>query len=214
MDDLTPPYAGVELGGTKCVCTLAHSPDSIVQQETIPTTSPEETLGAIERLLSSWTAEGFAALGINSFGPVDLQPASATWGFITNTTKPEWPVTDVARRLARAAGTPVAFDTDVNGAALAEMRWGAGRGFDDFAYMTVGTGVGVGLIVNGKATRGFAHSELGHVVRRASPATIGRVPALSTATALKALLPAQRSRRGSGLASSAPSLPTIQSGRR
>jgi fructokinase len=163
MDDRTLPYAGVELGGTKCVCTLAHSPDSIVEQETIPTTSPEDTLGAIERQLSSWTARGFAALGINSFGPVDLHPASATWGFITRTTKPEWPGTDVARRLARAAGTPVAFDTDVNGAALAEMRWGAGRGFDDFAYITVGTGVGVGLVVNGKPTRGFAHSELGHV---------------------------------------------------
>jgi fructokinase len=163
MDDRTLPYAGVELGGTKCVCTLAHSPDSIVEQETIPTTTPEETLGGIERQLSSWTARGFAALGINSFGPVDLHPASATWGFITRTTKPEWPGTDVARRLARAAGTPVAFDTDVNGAALAEMRWGAGRGFDDFAYITVGTGVGVGLVVNGKPTRGFAHSELGHV---------------------------------------------------
>ena len=163
MDDRNLPYAGVELGGTKCVCTLAHSPDSILQQETIPTTSPEATLGAIDRLLSSWAAQGFAALGINSFGPVDLDPLSPTWGFITRTTKPEWSETDVARRLARAGGTPIAFDTDVNGAALAEMRWGAGRGFDDFAYITVGTGVGVGLIVNGKPTRGFAHSELGHV---------------------------------------------------
>ena len=163
MNDTTLPYAGVELGGTKCVCTLAHSPDSILQQETIPTTSPEETLRAIERQLTSWTAQGFAALGINSFGPVDLDPRSDTWGFITRTTKPEWPGTDVAGRLARAAGTPVAFHTDVNGAALAEMRWGAGRGCDDFAYITVGTGVGVGLVVNGKPTRGFAHSELGHV---------------------------------------------------
>jgi len=197
MDDRTLPYAGVELGGTKCVCTLARSPDSIVRQETIPTTSPEETLGAIERQLTSWTAQGFAALGINSFGPVDLDPRSNTWGFITRTTKPEWPGTDVARRLARAAGTPVAFDTDVNGAALAEMRWGAGRGFDDFAYITVGTGVGVGLVVNGKPTRGFAHSELGHVrpVRLAGDDWSGAcsfhgdcVEGLASGTAIKARL--------------------------
>ena len=163
MNDGSLPYAGVELGGTKCVCTLAHSPDSLLQQETIPTTLPEATLGTIERLLSDWTGRGIIALGINSFGPVDLHAESPTWGFITKTTKPGWSGTDVARRLAGAARTAVAFDTDVNGAARAEMRWGAGRGFDDFAYITVGTGVGVGLVVNGKPTRGFAHSEMGHI---------------------------------------------------
>ena len=157
------PFAGVELGGTKCVCTLAHSPDEILHQETIATTFPEETLGAIEKLLSDWSREGIAALGINSFGPVDLHPASPNFGCITKTTKPGWSGTDVARRLARSARTKVGFDTDVNGAARAEMRWGAGRGFEDFAYVTVGTGVGVGLIANGKSTRGFAHAELGHV---------------------------------------------------
>ena len=163
MNDRTLPYAGVELGGTKCVCTIAHSPDAILRQETIPTTSPDETLGAIERLLLDWKEQGIASLGLNSFGPVDLDTKSATWGFITKTTKPAWSGTDVARRLASAAGTKVAFDTDVNGAARAEMRWGAGRGFEDFAYITVGTGIGVGLIVNGRPTRGFAHSEFGHV---------------------------------------------------
>ena len=157
------PFAGVELGGTKCVCTLAHSPDQILRQETIATTSPSETLGTIEALLSGWARDGIAALGVNSFGPIDLHPASPSWGFITKTTKPEWSGTDVARRLASATGTKVAFDTDVNGAARAEMLWGAGRGFEDFAYITVGTGVGVGLVANGKPTRGFAHAELGHV---------------------------------------------------
>jgi len=157
------PFAGVELGGTKCVCTLAHSPDALVQQETISTTSPEETLGAIEGLLSDWAERGISSLGINSFGPVDLDPESLTWGSITRTTKLGWSGSDVARRLARASRTAVAFDTDVNGAARAEMRWGSGRGFDDFAYITVGTGVGVGLVVNGRPTRGFAHSELGHI---------------------------------------------------
>lgn len=163
MDNRALPYAGVELGGTKCVCTLAHSPGSILEQQTIATTSPEETLGAIERLLSGWAGGGIAALGINSFGPVDLDPASPTWGFITKTAKPRWSGTDVARRLADAAGAKAAFDTDVNGAARAEMRWGAGRGYQDFAYITVGTGVGVGLVVNGKPARGFAHTELGHL---------------------------------------------------
>lgn len=157
------PFAGVELGGTKCVCTLAHSPEEIIRQETVPTTVPDETLGAIESLLSEWSKDGIAALGINSFGPVDLQMESPTFGYITKTTKPHWSNTDVAKRLANAAGTSVAFDTDVNGAARAEMRWGAGREFNDFAYITVGTGIGVGLITNGFPTRGFGHSELGHV---------------------------------------------------
>jgi fructokinase len=169
MDDRTLPYAGVELGGTKCVCTLAHSPDFIVQQETIPTTSPEETLGAIERLLTSWTAPGFAALGINSFGPVDLDPASATWGFITGTTKPQWPGTDVAGRLARAGGTPGAFDTDVNGAAVAEMRWGAGRGGVDFgvvAYVGIqpATGRVVAVVLNSENLDPIEFGEMGWAI--------------------------------------------------
>jgi fructokinase len=165
MENALPglPFAGVELGGTKCVCTLAYSPSEILQQESVPTATPGETLGAMEALLSEWSKDGIAALGINSFGPVDLRMESPTFGYITKTTKPAWSNTDVAKRLARAAGTSVAFDTDVNGAALAEMRWGAGRGVHDFAYITVGTGIGVGLIVNGLPTRGFGHSELGHV---------------------------------------------------
>ncbi|HEV2866135.1 MAG TPA: ROK family protein, partial [Allosphingosinicella sp.] len=100
---------------------------------------------------------------IASFGPVDLDPASPLWGHITTTPKPGWRQVDVARRLSAPFAVPAAFDTDVNGAALAEMRWGAGAGLADFAYVTVGTGVGVGLVVNGRPTRGFAHGELGHI---------------------------------------------------
>jgi fructokinase len=151
-------YAGVELGGTKCVAMLGRGPDDIVARETVQTTSPDETIGAIERILSRWADEHYAALGIASFGPLDL-----TGGRITNTPKPGWRGTDVVERLQSAARVPTAFDTDVNAAALAEMRWGAGQGFDDFAYVTVGTGVGVGLIVNGRPTRGFGHCELGHI---------------------------------------------------
>jgi fructokinase len=161
---MSGPYAGIELGGTKCVCTLAAGPEAVLARETVATTTPEETLGRIGALLEGWRdGEGIAALGIASFGPVDLDPASPGWGSITTTPKPGWAGADVARRLGQAARAPVVFDTDVNGAALAEMRWGAGQGLRDFAYVTVGTGIGVGLIVNGAPTRGFAHCELGHV---------------------------------------------------
>ncbi len=159
-----PVYAGVELGGTKCVAILARGPGDIVDRKVVPTIAPEETLGPIEAILREWrSTHGFSALGIASFGPVDLDEQSASYGQIVRTSKPGWSDTDVALRLERACGVPMGFDTDVNGAALAEMRWGAGRGMQDFAYITVGTGIGVGLIVNGKPTRGFAHSELGHI---------------------------------------------------
>ena len=157
-------YAGVELGGTKCVALLARGPEDISDRAVIPTTSPEVTLAQVERVLTDWKAQhGFAALGVASFGPVDLDDRSPTYGHIVRTSKAGWSGTDVARRLERCAGMPTAFDTDVNGAALAEMRWGVGVGLDDFAYITVGTGVGVGLIVHGRPTRGFGHSELGHI---------------------------------------------------
>jgi fructokinase len=158
------PHAGVELGGTKCIAILARGPDEIIARKVIATTTPDETLGGIEATLRDWqAAESFRSLGIASFGPVDLDGQSPTYGHIVRTSKPGWSNTNVARRLQRATGVPVAFDTDVNGAALAEMRWGSGRGMQDFAYITVGTGIGVGLIVNGEPTRGFAHSELGHI---------------------------------------------------
>jgi fructokinase len=157
-------YAGVELGGTKCVLILARGPGEVLARETVPTTRPDETLGRIEATLREWKdGRGFDALGLASFGPIDVDLASPTYGHMRATSKPGWAHVDVAPRLSRAAGVPTALDTDVNGAALAEMRWGAGRGFDDFAYVTVGTGVGVGLVVNGRPTRGFGHCELGHI---------------------------------------------------
>ena len=157
-------YAGVELGGTKCVAILGRGPGEVLALDTVPTTTPDETLGALAATLRRWrSGEGYESLGVASFGPVDLDPQSPAFGHITTTPKPGWAGADVLGRLQGAAEVPAAFDTDVNGAALAEMRWGSGRGFDDFAYITVGTGVGVGLIVNGAPTRGFAHCELGHI---------------------------------------------------
>jgi len=173
-------YAGVELGGTKCVVILARDADEVVAREVIPTTSPEETLARIEQVLLEWRgSHRLDALGIASFGPIDVDPSSPTWGHILPTTKPGWSGgVNVAPRLRDALGVPTAFDTDVNGAAFAEMRWGSGRGFADFAYVTVGTGVGVGLIVNGAPTRGFGHCELGHVrvARRAGDDWPGACP--------------------------------------
>jgi len=159
-----PVYAGVELGGTKCICVLARSHDDVIDKRLVDTTEPEATIGAIEAILSAWhAAEPIRSLGIASFGPIDLNRASPTWGFITTTTKQRWSGTDVAHRLQQRLGVPTAFDTDVNGAALAELRWGAGQSLTDLAYVTVGTGVGVGLIANGAPVHGYGHPELGHM---------------------------------------------------
>jgi fructokinase len=163
--------AGVELGGTKCVCILGTGPDDVRAQERLPTGEREETLRQIEAVLERWRGQfgPMRALGIASFGPVDLKPGSPTYGFITSTSKHGWRDTDVANRLGRKLGVPVGFDTDVNGAALAEGRWGAAQGLADFAYVTVGTGIGVGSIVRGRPIFGMNHTELGHirVVRQA-----------------------------------------------
>lgn len=157
-------FAGVELGGTKCICTLAHGPESVLEQHAVPTTVPQETLPAILSILQDWDAKyGFSALGLASFGPLGLQPAFGSYGHILATAKPGWPNADVLGVLATPFAVPTGLDTDVNGAALAEMLWGCGQGLDDFAYVTVGTGVGVGLFVNGAPTRGMGHSEIGHI---------------------------------------------------
>lgn len=156
--------AGIELGGTKCVCTLAYSPEDIIDQRTVPTTTPGETLPALLEVLEGWQRRhGFAALGIASFGPIDLDPLSPSHGQVLATTKAGWPGTDVRGILSASFDVPVGLDTDVNGAALAEIAWGCAQGLDDFAYVTVGTGVGVGLVVHGRPTRGIGHSEWGHI---------------------------------------------------
>jgi fructokinase len=157
-------YAGVELGGTKCICTLGTAPDDIRAQVRIRTGEPESTLSQIGAVLDAWwrAHSDIQALGLASFGPLDLRPESATFGHITATTKLGWRGTDIVGRLGRRRNVPLGFNTDVNGAALAEQRWGAARGYTNFAYVTVGTGVGVGLIVDGHPVFGCNHSEFGH----------------------------------------------------
>jgi fructokinase len=167
MTGTSPPLlGGIELGGTKCVCLVGTGPRDIRAQTEVPTGSDAAaTLGRIAGTMRSMqSVHGpIGALGVASFGPVNLSRASPRYGFITTTSKPGWSHTDVLGPLARMAGVAVGFDTDVNGAALAERRWGAARGLSDFAYITVGTGVGVGLIVGGRTVYGCNHTELGHV---------------------------------------------------
>jgi fructokinase len=152
--------AGVELGGTKCLVTLGNGPDRIDEQLMVPTTTPDATLAAIADILSRWT---YDALGIAAFGPIGVDPARGDYGVVLATNKPGWPGAPVLEQLSAVRLVPVAVDTDVNGAALAEMRWGCAKGLDDFAYVTVGTGVGVGLVVRGRTTGGIGHSEIGHL---------------------------------------------------
>jgi len=158
-----PLIAGVELGGTKCVCLLASGPDRVVDEVRMPTTTPAETLGAIREVLLRWKAmHGFAAVGIGSFGPLELDDRAANYGSIISTPKPGWSDADLTS-LTRDLDVPVVIDTDVNGAALAEGRWGGAQGLRSFAYVTVGTGIGVGSIVNGQSIQGLGHSEAGHL---------------------------------------------------
>jgi fructokinase len=165
-------YMGVELGGTKCICVLGSGPDDVREQVSIATgNDPGSTLSQIDSTIRSWHQRHGAAraLGIASFGPVDLEVRSATFGYITSTPKPGWRNTNVAHRLLSVfqqlglSSLPLGFDTDVNGAALAEGQWGAARALGNHAYITVGTGVGVGLVVNHQTVRGLGHPELGHI---------------------------------------------------
>ncbi len=157
---------GIEAGGTKFVLAVGSSPDAIRARHTIPTRDPATTL--VEA--AEWFAAqgGIAALGIGSFGPVELDRASEQWGFITNTPKPGWANCDLAGFFAARRGVPVGFDTDVNAAALAEYA-AAGAVGGGLAYLTIGTGIGGGLVLDGRPVHGIAHPEMGHVYPRRHP---------------------------------------------
>lgn len=155
-------FGGIEAGGTKFVCALGSGPGDLRDEERFPTTTPEATIGRCIAYFRECNAP-LAAVGISSFGPVDPSPDSPTWGYITSTPKPGWAQTPFAGRMADALGVPVGFDTDVNGAALGENRWGAAQGLDTFLYLTIGTGIGGGGLVGGKLMHGLIHPEMGHV---------------------------------------------------
>ena len=154
-------YGGIETGGSKWECAIGTGPGDIRAAETIRTTTPRET---IEKAIAFFErGENVQAIGIGSFGPIDHKPWSQTWGHITTTPKPGWAHTDVGQEIRRRLSVPVAFDTDVNAAALGEHRWGAGQGLDTFCYLTVGTGIGGGGLAGGKLMHGLLHPEFGHM---------------------------------------------------
>lgn len=156
-------YGGIEAGGTKFVCCVGTGPDDIRAETRFPTTTPEETLGRAVEFFRAEAGQDLLGLGVACFGPVDLDPGSPTYGHVTTTPKPGWAGADVVGMLREALEVPVGFDTDVNGAALGEARWGAGQDADPFVYLTVGTGIGGGALVNGVPLHGLVHPEMGHV---------------------------------------------------
>lgn len=155
-------YGAIEAGGTKFVCAVGRGPDDLRASVRIPTTTPDETL---DRVVAFFHEEGndIAALGMGTFGPVDLDPDSSTFGHLLHTPKDRWRHVDVAGRLHRALGVPVALETDVNAAAIGEHRWGAARDVDTFVYLTVGTGIGGGFMTDGRCLHGLMHPEMGHI---------------------------------------------------
>jgi fructokinase len=159
-------YGGIEAGGTKFVCMVSAGPDQVVEEKRFPTTCPDET---IRRAISFFTPYArrreLAAVGIASFGPLDLNPVSPTYGYITTTPKPDWNHVDLHGSVAQALDLPVAFDTDVNAAAFGEHYWiAANNALDPFVYITVGTGIGMGVLANGLPVHGLVHTEAGHFV--------------------------------------------------
>lgn len=154
-------YGLVEAGGTKFVLGVATDRDNIEASTRIDTTTPDETIGA---MLDWFRVQGVLdAVGVASFGPLELDRLSPKWGHIGITPKPHWSGTDIAGPLLRAFDCPVAIDTDVNGAALAEYHWGAGQGQRSMLYFTIGTGVGGGAVVDGNVLHGLSHPEMGHM---------------------------------------------------
>jgi len=158
-------YAGIEAGGTKWVCMVADSPGDIRSVTRVRTTQPEETIGiALEFFQDQVHQHGkMNGIGIGSFGPLDLNPSSPTYGCLTTTPKPGWANTDLLGPFREVFDLPIGFDTDVNAAALGEYHWGAAQGLTDFIYLTVGTGIGGGGMVNGSLIHGLVHPEMGHM---------------------------------------------------
>ena len=167
---------GIEAGGTKMVCAIGEvqtdkgqpgeNQVTITERVTIPTEKPKITL---PRMTAFFEGKGISSLGIGCFGPVDLHRASPTYGYITSTPKLEWQNVDMVGIFSRALGVPVGFDTDVNAAVLGEVTWGAAKDCDTAIYITVGTGVGVGVYCNGALMHGLVHPEAGHLLLQRHP---------------------------------------------
>ena len=163
---MTSYYAVVEAGGTKFNCAILDASRTLHCEKRIATTTPEETLSQVVEYFQHQRQAGyhFKSLGIACFGPVDLDKSSSTYGCITSTPKPHWSKASVLPHLTQALDCEGFIDTDVNAAALAEYRWGTALDTDVCVYVTVGTGVGAGVVINGKPLQGVLHPELGHTL--------------------------------------------------
>ena len=156
----------LEAGGTKMVCAIGDENGKVIERESFPTRLPEETMPS---LINYFKEKGIEALGIGSFGPLNLDPKDPHYGDITTTPKPGWHNYPLRKSFVDALGVPVGIDTDVNAAALGEATLGAGKGCDSLVYVTVGTGVGAGILVGGKLVHGLVHPEFGHILLRPHP---------------------------------------------
>jgi fructokinase len=154
-------YGALEAGGTKMVCAIGDETGKIHEQVSIPTTTPEETMAAI---IDYFKDKDIASIGVACFGPIDLNTESATYGYITSTPKTAWKNYNIVGTLKDALKIPVGFDTDVNGSLLGEITYGCAKGLTDAIYLTIGTGIGGGVMTNGKLLHGMLHPELGHII--------------------------------------------------
>ena len=162
---MSPLFGAVEAGGTKFICAIGTGPDDLRAQVRIDTDVPEVTLQQVCCFFEDAAVEfgRLDAIGVGCFGPVDLERSSPTYGYITSTPKPGWANVDIVGHLTEALGVPVGFDTDVNAAVLGEARWGAGVGLHSLLYLTVGTGIGGGAMIDGRILHGRMHPEMGHI---------------------------------------------------
>lgn len=159
-------YGSIEAGGTKFVCAVADEDLQIVERISLPTTLPEETLNQVFEFFDSYKLK---ALGVGSFGPIDINQKSSTYGYITSTPKIGWTNMDLLGALKARFAIPIAWTTDVNAAAYGEIHLGAGKGTQSCIYLTVGTGIGGGAVVNGAVLQGFSHPEMGHITVQRYP---------------------------------------------
>jgi len=168
-------YGAVEAGGTKFVCAIGDESGKVLNEERFPTQDPGSTLARMRQFLRRGCEEfgALSGIGVGSFGPVQLDRRSSEYGCITRTPKQGWSGTDIIGGLAREFSCAVGFDTDVNAAALAEHRWGSAQDVQNLVYLTVGTGIGGGALVNGKPLHGAMHPEMGHIYPRRHPRDIG-----------------------------------------
>src|SRR5690606_31538952 len=159
-------YGAIEAGGTKFVCAVSNESMEIIDRVSIETKDPDYTIPKVFEFFDQYE---LYSIGIGSFGPIDVSPFSSTYGYITSTPKPGWNQYDFLGIIKERYQIPTAWTTDVNAAAYGEYKLGNGRGSDSVLYLTVGTGIGGGLVINGKIIDGIGHPEMGHILVRLHP---------------------------------------------